>query len=301
MKNEKVAFIGSGMIGSGLAVNAMMHGYKTYLQTRKQVEKMKNRVIHIFEIMVENEICTQAEADKYAKNAVYTTSIEEAVADAIFIQESGPENLEIKKQLIQKIAGFCPKDSIIASSTSKLLPSDLQEGCRNPERVIVGHPYHPSYLLPLIEICGGNQTTEEYIQKAKSHYESMGKIAIICRKEASGYIVNRASWAVNEEARKTVLEGFCSVEEMDKAIMYGPGLRMAVTGQLMTIALGVEGGARAQAAKYGREPSPEDEIIAQGIEEAMANRPVVIGNDEASIGDFRDKVIVEVLRMQGLL
>jgi len=301
MSNGRAAFIGSGFIGSGLAVNAMMHGYTTTLQTRRQVEKMKARVARIFDVMVENQVCTRAEANEYAALASYTTSIEEAVSGASFIQESGPENLETKRELIAQIEAQCDKDAIIASSTSKLLPSDLQQESRHPERILVGHPYHPSYLLPLVELCGGKQTSNEYIEKAVAFYESIGKVALVCRKEASGYIVNRASWAALNEARKTVLDGYCTVEEMDKALMYGPGLRMAITGQILTISLGVEGGVRAQALKYGRQPSAEDELIASGVDQEIANRPEDIGNTEESIENFRDKAIIQMLRLQKMI
>lgn len=298
---KKAAFIGSGMIGSGLAVNAMMHGYETWLQTRSQVDKVKGRVAHIFDVMVENGICTREEADGYAKLATYTTSVEDAVAGAAFIQESGPENLETKKGLLAQIEATCDADAIIASSTSQLLPSDLQEGALHPERILVGHPYHPSYLLPLVELCGGKQTAQWCIDRAVCFYEEIGKVALVCKKEVSGYIVNRLSWAALNEARKTVWDGCCSVEDMDKAIMYGPGLRMAITGQILSVSLGVEGGVRAQLAKYGKEPTPQMEIIASGVDEEIANRPEGIGNTVDAIGDFRDKAIVEILRLQNML
>ncbi|MDR1797448.1 MAG: 3-hydroxyacyl-CoA dehydrogenase family protein [Clostridiales Family XIII bacterium] len=301
MEKKKVAFIGSGIIGSGLAVNAMLHGYPTTLQTRSQVEKMKNRVAHILELFVDNRVITQDHAGEAAALATYTTSIEEAAAGAFFLQESGPENLETKKELYAEIEKHLPEDAIIASSTTAFMPSDLQKGAKAPGRILVGHPYHPSYLLPLVEICGGEQTSPDAIERAKQFYESIDKVALVSRKEASGYIVNRVNWAALAEARKTVEEGFCTVEEIDKAIMYGPGMRMAITGQLLTISLGIEGGIRASAAKYGGETSPADELIAQGVDEEIANRPAAIGNTVDSVADFRDKTIIEILRLQNML
>lgn len=298
---SKVAFIGSGMIGSGLAVNAMMHGHPTFLQTRSQVDKVKSRVAHIFDVMVNNNVCTREEADGYAALATYTTSVEEAVAGAAFIQESGPENLETKKALIAQIEAACDSDAIIASSTSQLLPSDLQADAVHPERILVGHPYHPSYLLPLVELCAGKETSQACMDRAVQFYEEIGKVALVCKKEISGYIANRVSWAALNEARKTVWDGCCSVEDIDKAIMYGPGLRMAITGQILSVSLGVEGGVRAQSAKYGKEPTPQMEIIANGVDEEIADRPETIGNTVDSINDFRDQAIVAILRMQNML
>ena len=301
MEKGKVAFIGSGIIGSGLAVNAMLHGYPTTLQTRSQVEKMKNRVAHILALFVENKVITQAEADAAAALATYTTSVEEAVTGAFFVQESGPENVETKVALYAEMEKYLADDAIIGSSTTAFMPTDLQKEARVPERILVGHPYHPSYLLPLVEICGGEKTSAEAIEKAKQFYESIGKVVIISKKEASGYVVNRVNWAAYAEAKKTVEEGFCSVEDIDKAIMYGPGMRMAVTGQLLTISLGIEGGIRGSAAKYGGVTSEADEALAQGVDDEIANRPKEIGNTVDTVADFRDKVLIEILRLQNML
>ncbi|MDR2355235.1 MAG: 3-hydroxyacyl-CoA dehydrogenase family protein [Clostridiales Family XIII bacterium] len=301
MEKKKIAFVGSGIIGSGLAVNALTHGYPVTLQTRSRVEKMKSRVAHILEILVENEVCSQAEAAVAAARATYTTSLEDAATGAFFVQESGPENPDVKKALYRQIESVCDADTIIASSTTALMPSLLQEGATHPERILVGHPFHPSYLLPLVEICGGAQTDPSVTAGAKAFYESIGKLALLCGKEISGYIVNRVNWAALEEAKKTVLDGVCSVEDIDKAIMFGPGLRMAVLGQMLTISLGIEGGFRGGAAKYGKEPSPDDELLARGVEEEIAKRPEALGNTEETVRDFRDKAIIRILRLQNML
>jgi carnitine 3-dehydrogenase len=301
MEKKKVAFIGSGIIGSGLAVNALMHGYPATLQTRSQTEKMKNRVSRIFDIMVKNGICSREEAAAASARATYTTSVEEAATDAFFVQESGPENSDVKKELYERIESVCGADTIIASSTTALMPSGLQEGAAHPGRILVGHPFHPSYLLPLVEICGGTQTDAASIEGAKAFYESIGKVALICRKEISGYIVNRVNWAAFEEAKKSVIDGVCSVEDMDKAIMFVPGMRMAILGQILTISLGIEGGFRGGAAKYGKEPSPDDELLAAGVEKELANRPEALGNTEDAVQEFRDKAIISILRLQNML
>lgn len=301
MEKQKVAFIGSGIIGSGLAVNAMMHGYPTTLQTRSRVEVMKNRVAKILSVMVENNVCTQEEADAAAARATYTTSVEEAVTGAFFIQESGPERLELKRELYAQIEAACPEDALICSSTTALLPTPLQEGSKHPERILVGHPYHPSYLLPLIEICGSEKNSPETIEKAKAIYTDMGKLPIVCLKEARGLVANTMSWSVLHDAKNAVLNGLCSVEDADKALMYGPGMRMALTGQLLTIALGVEGGYRAMTSKYSGNADPDAEKIAAGLDEEMANRPAELGRNEVEIGDFRDKMIVMLLKAQNML
>ena len=212
---------------------------------------------------------------------------------ANFVQECIPERLELKKSTyatIQKVTG---PDAIICSSTSKLFPTKLQEGSLYPQSILVGHPYNPAYLLPLIELCGGEQTAPEAIEKAKEIYTGMGKVAVVCKKEIYGFIVNRLSWAALDAAKECVRDGVCSVEDMDKAIMFGPGMRMAVTGQLLTISLGVEGGFRAIADKYGEESTPWNEVYAQGVDEEIANRDPSIGNTVDSVCKFRDYAFAE--------
>ena len=220
---------------------------------------------------------------------------------ANFVQECIPERLELKKSTyatIQKVTG---PDAIICSSTSKLFPTKLQEGSLYPQSILVGHPYNPAYLLPLIELCGGEQTAPEAIEKAKEIYTGMGKVAVVCKKEIYGFIVNRLSWAALDAAKECVRDGVCSVEDMDKAIMFGPGMRMAVTGQLLTISLGVEGGFRAIADKYGEESTPWNEVYAQGVDEEIANRDPSIGNTVDSVCKFRDYAFAELLKLHKLL
>lgn len=301
MSKGKVAFVGSGMIGSGIAVNCILNGYEAVLQTRRQVEKTNNRMKSMLRILVDNKVITQAQCDEASKLYSVTTSIEEAVTGAFFIQESGPELLETKRVLFDQIEEFAAPDAIIASSTSKLLCTDMQKGAKHPERFIIGHPYHPAYLLPLIELVAGAETSPEVMAKAKAFYDGIGKETIICKKDISGYIVNRLSWAAAAEAKKTVAQGICSAEEMDKAIMYGPGLRFAITGALLTMTLGTEGGLRNEAEKYHKAPDPDIELIASSIDEEMANRPPEQGNDWDSIGEYRDKMIIAFLRAQGKL
>ena len=253
MGNIKAVFVGTGMIGAGLAANAMLNGYQTVLYDVVPHEKMRQNISHILDILVGAGAATREQADAALNACHFSNDLEDAVKGANFVQECIPERLELKKSTyatIQKVTG---PDAIICSSTSKLFPTKLQEGSLYPQSILVGHPYNPAYLLPLIELCGGEQTAPEAIEKAKEIYTGMGKVAVVCKKEIYGFIVNRLSWAALDAAKECVRDGVCSVEDMDKAIMFGPGMRMAVTGQLLTISLGVEGGFRAIADKYGEE------------------------------------------------
>ena len=301
MGKIKAVFVGTGMIGAGLAANAMLNGYETVLYDVVPQEKMRENISHILDILVDAGAATRAQADQALADCQFSNNLEEAVKGADFVQECIPERLELKKSTyaaIQKVTG---PDAVICSSTSKLFPTKLQEDALYPQSILVGHPYNPSYLLPLIELCGGEQTSPEAIQRAKEIYTGMGKVAVICKKEIYGFIVNRLSWAALEAAKECVRDGVCSVEDMDKAIMFGPGMRMAVTGQLLTISLGVDGGFRAIAEKYGEEPTPWNEVYAQGVDEEIANRDPAMGNTVDGVCKFRDHAFAELLKLHKLL
>ncbi len=297
---KKITFIGGGVIGAGLAVNAAMHDFKVWIYDIRTVEEISPAVKDILSIFVTNEVCTAEQADSYFENISFTTDLKEAVEDAPFIQECIAERIELKQGMyrsIQEIAGDKP---IIASTTSMLLPSDLQKDALYPERILVGHPYNPSYLLPLIEVCGGEKTSEESVQEAKAYYEEIGKKPIICHKEKFGLIANMVSWAALDAAKKAIVDGVCSVDEMDQALMYGPGLRMAITGQILTISMGVKGGLRAMGDKYGKS-NPVDLILADGCDEELANRPAELGQDYESVAAFRDRLIIKILKEQKVM
>ena len=220
MGNIKAVFVGTGMIGAGLAANAMLNGYQTVLYDVVPHEKMRQNISHILDILVGAGAATREQADAALNACHFSNDLEDAVKGANFVQECIPERLELKKSTyatIQKVTG---PDAIICSSTSKLFPTKLQEGSLYPQSILVGHPYNPAYLLPLIELCGGEQTAPEAIEKAKEIYTGMGKVAVVCKKEIYGFIVNRLSWAALDAAKECVRDGVCSVEDMDKAIMF---------------------------------------------------------------------------------
>lgn len=294
---KKIAFAGIGMIGAGLAVNAMLAGYETALY---DIVDASSNVDTILDILVENGVCTREEADAARKRSYYTNDLEEAVTGAEFVQECVAENLEIKKELYRKIQKIVGGGAVISSSTSMLLPTKLQEGALNPECIVVGHPYNPSYLLPLVEICGGEQTSQASIDKAVEIYTGMGKKPIVCRKETFGLIANMFSWSGFEAAKKAVVDGVCTVEEMDLAVMYGPGLRLAIAGPILNVSMGVKGGMHAMGNKYG-EVNEVDKLLADGLDVELAHRAPEHGQDHESVLKFRDKMIVSILKAQDLL
>lgn len=299
---KKVALIGTGIIGAGLAVNALLAGNEVCLYDVVDLQIPKNRIKGIFDVMVEAGAFDQATADAAMARATYTNDLKEAVTGASFIQECVPEKIELKRSTYKSIQEITGPGPLISSSTTGLMPSDLQEGALYPERILVGHPYNPSYILPLVEICGGKQTSQESIDEAYAEYESWKKVPVICKVENYGYIAQHTNWGVRDILKKLVADGVCSAEDADKSLMYGPGMRFAVTGQLLTLALGVEGGWKNMNPKYFGTPATEEDLALDvAVNEELANRPEELGNTTESVIKFRDKMLIEMLKFQKLL
>jgi carnitine 3-dehydrogenase len=168
-----------------------------------------------------------------------------AAEGAPFVQESGPENLAAKQALFARMEQGLEPDAIVASSTSGLLPSDLQARRIGPERYLVAHPFNPPHLMPLVELVGGRATDPAVIERAAAFYRSVGKRPITIRREMLGHVANRMQVALYREAIHLALEGVASIEDIDAAIAYGPGLRWAIMGPHMLHHLaGGEGGLR---------------------------------------------------------
>ena len=142
---------------------------------------------------------------------------------------------------------------------------------------------------------------QKYADKAVELYRSIGKEPIVCKLDLPGFIVNRISRAVLDDARQTVLSGACTAEDYDKALMFGPGMRMAVTGQLLTIDLGTQGGLRNNAIKYNRPYKPGELEVADSVDEEIVNRPESIGNNRDDISKWRDHMLIEMLKLHGKL
>ena len=174
---------------------------------------------------------------------VFAGSVEEAVAGTDFVQESAPERLELKQELLAAVDRAAPAGAIICSSTSGLRPTDLQAGLARPERLVVGHPFNPVYLLPLVEVCSGERTDPATVERASAVYRSVGMHPLHVRTEIDGFVADRLLEALWREALWLVHDDVATVAEIDDAIRYGAGLRWAYMGTFMTyrIAGGDEG------------------------------------------------------------
>ncbi len=232
-------------------------------------------------------------------------SIEEAVADAGLIQESVPERLDIKHSTLAAIDAAAPVDAIIASSTSGYKPTDLATSMTRPERLVVAHPFNPVYLLPLVEIVGGEQTSLGTIDRAMNTYRALGMHPLHVRKEIDAFIADRLLEAVWREALWLVNDGIATTEEIDDAIRYGFGLRWAQMGMFETYRIaGGEGGMRHFMEQFGPAlkwpwtklmdtPELTDELIdtiAGQSDEQAAGRSI------RDLAQERDRNLVAILR-----
>jgi 3-hydroxyacyl-CoA dehydrogenase len=156
--------------------------------------------------------------------------MQDALGNADFVQENGPERPEFKIKLFADIDDATPLDSIIASSSSGITPSVMQSKCKHPERVLVGHPFNPPHVIPLVEVVGGTMTSPEAIQRAMAFYTSIGKKPILLNKELPGHVANRLQVALYKEVMYLIQQGVLSVADADYAVSYGPGLRWGVMG-----------------------------------------------------------------------
>jgi carnitine 3-dehydrogenase len=168
----------------------------------------------------------------------FTSDLPAALADADFVQENAPERPELKVKLFADIDAATPPEAIIASSSSGITMSDIQVQCRRPERTVIGHPFNPPHVIPLVEVVGGRQTSPETIGAAMDFYRFVGKKPILLKKELPGHVANRIQGALYREVVYLISEGVLDVADADDAVSWGPGLRWGVMGPSMLWHLG---------------------------------------------------------------
>ncbi len=316
---KKVAFVGSGLIGTGLAVNCVIAGLDVTVQTRSNTERCQNRLENNLQFMFEHDIIDEAQLKAAKERLTITTSVEEAVTGADFIQESVPENLEVKQDMIAQIESFAKEDAIISSSTSGLSITEIFSKAKDPSRCIGGHPYLPSYIIPLVEVTKGQQTSQETAEKALAFYKQIGKEPVLLNKEVTGFIANRFQSAIHREIVDLVMNGVCSVEDVDKALVYSVGIRWGIMGQALSLHLnaapeglagftekfhwkpGAENKRVAALAKWTVFPEGWDKVFGEGMEEELAHRPEEWGRDIPGVEKWRDEMLVEILKLHGKL
>jgi carnitine 3-dehydrogenase len=183
-----------------------------------------------------------ADTDAPEAELVFCVDAREAVSEAQFVQESVPERVPLKHALYAEIEDALAADTVVATSASGLTLTQLQGGWRDPSRFVLGHPFNPPHLIPLVEVMGNDRTADGVVDQARAFYESVGKVTIEVKREVPGHVANRLQAALWREAIHLVNEGVASVADVDKAVSSGPGLRWATMGPTHLFHLGADGG-----------------------------------------------------------
>ncbi len=245
----KTACVGGGVIGAGWAARLLLSGhdvavYDPQPDIARSVGEMRANA--------ERAWAKLGLLPEAPGRLTVAASIAEAVAGADFIQESAPEQVALKQRLLAEIDAHAAPDALVASSTSGLLPSELQSGMRRPGRFVVGHPFNPVYLLPLVEVCAGAATDPASVTRAMDFYATLGMKPLHVRKEIDGFIADRLLEALWREALWLVNDGIATTAEIDDAIRYGAGLRWSFMGTFLIYRLaGGEAGMRHFMAQFG--------------------------------------------------
>lgn len=233
---HRIAIVGTGVIGASWAAQYLARGFDVVA-----TDPAPNAEANLRKYV--DEAWGQLEAIGLSQGAArdrltFTADMKAALAQADLVQENAPERPEFKIKLFADMDEATPPDSIIASSSSGITPSVMQSKCKHAERVLVGHPFNPPHIIPLVEVVGGAKTAPEAIKQAMAFYASIGKMPIQLRKELPGHVANRLQAALYREMLYLIEQGVLSVEDTDVAVSYGPGLRWGVMGQSLQWHLG---------------------------------------------------------------
>jgi len=232
---KRVAVVATGVIGASWAAYFLARGLDVEATDPSPgaEARLRDAVAQHWPTMVRFGLADGASPERLRFHA----RLEDAVAQADFVQENGPERIDIKTDLFRRMDAAAPPATLLASSSSGLAISAVQSGCRHPGRVVLGHPFNPPHLIPLVEVVGGEHTSAEAIERAMAFYNAIGKRPIHVRREVKGHIANRLQAALWREAFHLVEQGVASVADIDTAIAHGPGLRWALMGPFMNLHL----------------------------------------------------------------
>jgi len=247
---KTAAIIGGGVIGGGWLARFLLNGWNVHLfdpdpQAKRKIDEVLKNARHALPMLYDTAMPTEG-------TITYCETMEQAVAQADWIQESVPERLDIKHKVLAEIQAHCRADAVIGSSTSGFKPSELQEKSERPDQIMVCHPFNPVYLLPLIEVVPSIQTSATHVERAKEFLTSVGLYPLHVRKEIDAHIADRFLEAVWREGLWLIKDGIATTEEIDNAIRYGFGLRWAQMGLFETYRIaGGEAGMAHFIAQFG--------------------------------------------------
>lgn len=305
---QKVAIIGSGSIGASWAALFLAQGLTvSVFDINPAAQKFLGNIVSDA-LPVLSSLGLLKKTDAKPSDILFTTTLEDALKGADFVQENGPEKLQFKQELFDKIAQTVAQDTIIATSSSGLTCSSIQDGMlasSRPERCVVGHPFNPPHLIPLVEVVGGRQTSPEVISRTMQFYAAVGKEPVQVRKEVVGHVANRLQAALMREVMYLLQEDVATVSDLDRAMSFGPGLRWGVMGPNTLLHLGGgEGGIQHMADHLlaplmswfaPRDPVVDDELRRKWVDGTMHE---VDGRDYRELARQRDEELVRLLNVR---
>jgi len=302
MKSGPVAVVGAGTIGIGWAALLLARGHdvRVYDPAAGAEVRLREGVDAAWSALERLGLASGADRSRLSICA----TVEQALEGAIFVQESGPEDLEAKADLLAAVDALAPKGVVIASSSSGLMPTTLQQMCStHPERVLIGHPFHPAYLVPLVEVVPGERSSKQAVETAFTFYESLGKRPVLVRGEVPGHLTNRLQAALWREAYSLVERGIATVADIDMAISSGPGLRWALLGPLAGQHLSGGPGGMAHTLRHLGPPAQVwmDDLGAPQLTSALTDALVagvdaeLEGIDQRDLVAQRDELLVELI------
>jgi len=234
---RNVAIVGTGLIGASWTAQYLASGFDVIATdpAPNAEANLRKCIDDAWELLTVTGLAPGASRDRLT----FTSDLKGAVSKADFVQESVPEQLVLKAKVFAQMDEVAPADSILASSASGITMDIIQSGCkRHPERCVIGHPFNPPHVIPLVEVVGGAKTSEGVIKQAMAFYSSIGKKPIRLRKALPGHVGNRLQAALYREVLYLIQQGVLSVEDADIAVCYGPGLRWGVMGPSLQWHLG---------------------------------------------------------------
>lgn len=295
-----IGVVGLGTIGQRWAATFAHHGYEVSCYDPDPARWQAFQALHPALI---DDLERLAPARTARGPVHFSSDLGKALAGVVFVQESGPERLDLKQELLATIERNVGDDVVIASSSSALLVSDMQANCARPQRIVLAHPFNPVHLMPLVEIVGGRDTAPEVIEQTRSFYEALGKKPAVLRREVTGHLALRLMGAMWREAIALVESGVASAEDVDRAFCYGPGPKWTLQGSFISNHLNAEG-IEAFLTKYGKtyqdiwddlgdarlEPATIARVSRE-VREAIGDR------SDAELRDQRDAGLVDLLRV----
>ncbi len=303
---SRVAIIGTGVIGASWAACFLAHGLEVVATDPAAGAEaaLRQAVAAHWPALESLGLAPGASPNRLR----FVASPEAAVAEAQFVQENAPEQLEVKRALYARLDAAAPAEALLASSTSTIMVSEFQDACaHHPGRVVLGHPFNPPHLIPLVEVGGGRLTSPAAVQRALGFYRGLGKQPIELKQEIRGHVANRLQAALWQEAFNLVRAGVASVADIDTAIAHGPGLRWALLGPFLNLHLsGGPGGigalfekplwAATEAMWRDLGTVRVDAALGAGVAQGVAAE--LAPHDSAEMLRQRDAVLLALLRLK---